>query len=146
MLFFLRGMEGKPSLWELDSDYSLHVGRNRDDSHASDAWYKKLLSGVDLTKDFFLATHTQLCKAYKGICLLMKLRGCHMKTCLFGIILYVVVYMPFLKLMEGYFVLKKKNLDDSEGLNIEGSYTYWLLVGHCLLIQQVMTMRTNFKM
>ena len=32
-----------------------------------------------------------------------------MKTCLFGIILYVVVDMLFLKLMEVYFVLKKNN-------------------------------------
>ena len=95
ILFFLRGMEGKPSLWELDSNYSLHVGSNGDDSHAYDAWYKKLLSSVDLTKDFVLAAHTQLCKAYKGICLLMRLRGCHMKTCLFGIVLYVVANMLF---------------------------------------------------
>ena len=84
ILFFLRGMEGKPSLWELDSNYSLHVGSNGDDSHAYDAWYKQLLSSMDLTKDFILAAHAQLCKAYKGICLLMRLRGCHMKTCLFG--------------------------------------------------------------
>ena len=52
ILFFLRGMKGKPSLWELDSNYSLLVGSNDDDSHAYDAWYKKLLSSVDLTKDF----------------------------------------------------------------------------------------------
>ena len=94
ILFFLRGMEGKPSLWELDSNYSLHVGSNGDDSHAYDAWYKKLLSSVDLTKDFFLAAHTQLCKAYKGICLLMRLRGCHMKTCLFGFFCMIVANMP----------------------------------------------------
>ena len=62
------GMEGKPSLWELDSNYSLHDGSNGDDSCAYDAGYKKLLSSVDLTNDFVLAAHTQLCKAYKGIC------------------------------------------------------------------------------
>ena len=95
ILFFLRGMEGKPSLWEMDFGYSLYVGSNDDDSHAYDAWYKKLLSCVDLTKDFVLAAHTQLCKSYKRICLLMRLRGCHTKTCLFGIVLYVVANMPF---------------------------------------------------
>ena len=42
------------------------IGSNDDDSHAYDAWYKKLLSSVDLTKGFVLAAHTQLCKAYKG--------------------------------------------------------------------------------
>ena len=52
ILFSLWGMEGKPSLWELDSNYSLHVGSNGDDSHAYNAWYRKLLSSVDLTKDF----------------------------------------------------------------------------------------------
>ena len=95
IMFFLRGMEGKPSLWELDSDYSLPVLSNGDDSHAYDAWYKKLLSSVDLTKDSILVGHTQLCKAYKGIYLLMRLGGCHMNTCLFGIVLYVVANMPF---------------------------------------------------
>ena len=102
-------MEGKPSLWELDSNYSLHVGSNGDDSHAYNAWYRKLLSSVDLTEDFVLSAHTQLCKAYKGICLLMRLRRCHMKTCLFGIVLYVVANMSFKKLMEVYFVLKNNN-------------------------------------
>ena len=34
------------------------------ESHAYDAWYKKLLSSVDLTNDFVLAAHTQLCKVY----------------------------------------------------------------------------------
>ena len=87
ILFFLRGMEGKPSLWEMDFGYSLYVGSNDDDSHAYDAWYKKLFSSMDLT------AHTQLCKAYKGICLLMRLRGCHMKTCLFGFFLYIVANM-----------------------------------------------------
>ena len=67
-------MEGKLSLWELDFNYSLHVENNGDDSHAYDAWYKKLLSSVDLTKDSVLAAHTQLCKAYKGICLLMRVK------------------------------------------------------------------------
>ena len=95
ILFVLRGMEGKPSLLEQDSNYSLHVGSSGDDSHAYDAWYKKLLSSVDLTKDFVLAAHTQLCKAYKGTCFLMRLRVCHMKTRFFKIVLYVVANMPF---------------------------------------------------
>ena len=34
---FLRSVREKPSLWELDSDYSLHVRSNGDDSHALDA-------------------------------------------------------------------------------------------------------------
>ena len=91
---FLERLEGKPSLQELDSNYSLHVRSNGDDSHGYKAWYKKFLSSVDLSKDFILAAHTQLCKAYKGMWLLMRLRGCHMKTCVFGIVLYVVACMP----------------------------------------------------
>ena len=70
-------------------------GNNGDDSHAYDAWYKKLLSSVDLTKDFVLVVHIQLCKAYKGICLSMRLRGCQMKKCLFRIVLYLVANVPF---------------------------------------------------
>ena len=38
-------------------------------------------------------------------------RGCHMKTCLFGIVLYVVANMPFQKLMEVYFVMKKNKVN-----------------------------------
>ena len=79
--------------WSMWKDFD--KGSNGDDSHAYDACYKKLLSSVNLTKDFVLAAHTQLCKAYKGIYLLIRLRGCHMKTCLFGIVLYVVANMPF---------------------------------------------------
>ena len=33
ILFSLRGTKGKPSLWELDSNYSLYDGSNGDDSH-----------------------------------------------------------------------------------------------------------------
>ena len=44
---YFQPQEWKPSLWELDSYYSLHIGSNCDDPHASDAWYKKLLS-VDI--------------------------------------------------------------------------------------------------
>ena len=39
----------------MDSDYSLHVGSNGDDSHAYDDWYKKLLSSVDFTRNFFFS-------------------------------------------------------------------------------------------
>ena len=63
--------------WSMWKDFD--KGSNGDDSHAYNAWYRKLLSSVDLTEDFVLSAHTQLCKAYKGICLLMRLRGCLFK-------------------------------------------------------------------
>ncbi|KAH7445229.1 hypothetical protein KP509_02G113200 [Ceratopteris richardii] len=37
-LGYFQPQESKPALWELDSDYYLHVGSYGDDSHASDAW------------------------------------------------------------------------------------------------------------
>eukprot|EP00250_Pteridium_aquilinum_P012962 c21049_g1_i2 orf=459-3170(+) len=37
-LGYFQPQESKPALWELDSDYYLHVGSNGDDSHTSDAW------------------------------------------------------------------------------------------------------------
>lgn len=46
-LGYFQPQESKPALWELDSDYYLHVGSNGDDSHASDAWYLKMSSTED---------------------------------------------------------------------------------------------------
>ncbi|KAI5075938.1 hypothetical protein GOP47_0010014 [Adiantum capillus-veneris] len=43
-LGYFQPQESKPALWELDSDYYLHVGSNGDDSHASDAWYLQMAS------------------------------------------------------------------------------------------------------
>ncbi|MCO5568717.1 hypothetical protein L7F22_022420 [Adiantum nelumboides] len=37
-LGYFQPQESKPALWELDSDYYLHVGSNGVDSHESDAW------------------------------------------------------------------------------------------------------------
>eukprot|EP00250_Pteridium_aquilinum_P012963 c21049_g1_i3 orf=459-2759(+) len=46
-LGYFQPQESKPALWELDSDYYLHVGSNGDDSHTSDAWYLKMASTED---------------------------------------------------------------------------------------------------
>lgn len=46
-LGYFQPQEAKPALWELDSDYYLHVGSNGDDSHASDAWYLNMASTED---------------------------------------------------------------------------------------------------